>query len=232
MPFAKSIVAGLVSMAGFVGSAQAVVYGGVEFPSGAVSFADQAWVDYSTVDTNNTVNGTPGPIYQNAANATGVPNYTGASCTESSCSYVSLGDGGTLILQFTDNLLTGSGNSAPDLWVFEIGPDVEDTFVWISVNGADWLAVGSVGGATSGVDIDAYGYGIDSMFGWVKLQDDGAKDDQSGITVGADIDAVGAISTVRVSDPPPSNGVPLPGTLGLLGLGMLAGAWRRRSVRR
>jgi hypothetical protein len=93
--------------------------------------------------------------------------------------------------------------------VFEVGPDIEDTFVEVSVDGSTWLSVGAVGGSTSGVDIDAFGYGSASAFGYVRLTDNGALDGQSGSTVGADIDAVGAISTQRRS-------VPEPGVMGLL----------------
>jgi hypothetical protein len=42
---------------------------------------------------------------------------------------VTLGRGGSLTLAFTDNVLTGGGTPAPDLYIFEVGPDVEDTFV-------------------------------------------------------------------------------------------------------
>ena len=106
-------------------------------------------------------------------------------------------------------MLTGSDSNALDLWVFEVGPDVEDTFVDISVDGTTWISVGKVFGSTAGIDIDAFGYGSASAFGYIRLTDDGALDGQSGATVGADIDAVGAISTQRRS-------VPEPGVLGLL----------------
>ena len=130
-------------------------------------------------------------------------------------SFVSLGDGGTLTLRFVDNLLTGSGDNKADLWIFEVGPDVEDMFVEISVDGQNWLSVGKVGGSTAGVDIDFFGHGVNSAFGYVRLRDDPALDGQSGATVGADIDSVGAISTV------PSNRVPEPSGLALLMAGML-----------
>jgi hypothetical protein len=93
--------------------------------------------------------------------------------------------------------------------VFEIGPDVEDTFVDISTDGLVWNSVGKVFGSTAGVDIDAFGFGVASKFSYVRLTDDTNEGDQNGATVGADIDAVGAISTV------PSNPVPEPATLTL-----------------
>lgn len=95
----------------------------------------------------------PTAPYQNSSQALGVPNYPEGQDPE----YVSLGAGGRIVLRFTDNSLTGSGNNALDLWIFEIGPDVEDTFVDISKDGSTWRGVGKVFGATSGIDIDAVG---------------------------------------------------------------------------
>jgi hypothetical protein len=97
--------------------------------------------------------------------------------------------------------LTGSGDDGFDLWVFEIGPDVEDTFVEVSEDGISWTQVGKVFGATSGIDIDAFGFNILSALRFVKLIDDTNEGQQSGRFVGADIDAVGAISTVAAPDP-------------------------------
>ena len=113
-------------------SAQATVYGGVEFPGGSSSFSD------AVVSYDPTYGGTSGPLvqYQTPTNALGIP--TGSSDT----GFVTLGQGGRIVLKFTDNSLTGSGTSAFDLWVFEVGPDVEDTFVDISKDGNTWFSVG------------------------------------------------------------------------------------------
>ncbi|MBI5259135.1 MAG: PEP-CTERM sorting domain-containing protein [Burkholderiales bacterium] len=184
------------------GAAQASLIGGVEFPQGAVSFADQV-TSYNVGAVSPTQPSTP---HRGAFNALGTPDYAGDnSCSsQADCSFVSLGDGGSLVVRFVDNKLTGSGNSAADLWIFEVGPDVEDMFVEISVDGSTWLSVGKVGGATAGVDIDAFGFGLGSIFEYVRLTDDTALDGQSGATVGADIDAVGAISTIATPVPEPS----------------------------
>ena len=86
-------------------------------------------------------------------------------------------------MRFTNNSLTGSGNSNLDLWIFEIGPDIEDTFVDVSKDGSTWFSVGAVTGSTRGVDIDAFGFGTSDFFSYVRLTDNIALDATSGTTV-------------------------------------------------
>ena len=204
------------------GAAQADLIGGVEFPQGVASFADAVESFTPAV---------PGPSAPHLGdfNSLGVPNYAGVnSCASTaSCSFVSLGAGGTLVVEFVDNRLTGSGSAADDLWIFEVGPNVEDTFVWISKDGVDWKDVGKVFGSKSGIDIDAFGWGVDDQFRFVKLTDDiNEGGTGSGGTVGADIDAVGAISSVTAP-------VPEPETWAMFALGALAiGLHRRRAAKK
>ena len=158
----------LLSLLFVVGStvAWAIPYHGVELPQGAISFADQV-VTYDPAFSGGHI---PGADASHPQEAVGAPDYTEGPGVD----FVSLGAGGILVLEFVDNYLTGSGDSGLDLWIYEIGPNVEACFIWISQNGLDWLTVGAIGGSISGIDIDAFGYGAGDLFSFVMIQDDPA----------------------------------------------------------
>jgi len=123
-------------------------------------------------------------------------------------------------VEFTDNVLTNNGGPELDLHIFEIGPDIEDTFVSIRPTAATALVllpaiydadldgfyeIGMVSGSTDSIDIDALFPAAAPgtyMFDAVQLIDDENEGQQAGSTVGADIDAVGAISTIPMPDVP------------------------------
>ncbi len=198
----------------------------VDFPAGAVSFADEL-VEFTpglVFDPDRDAF-TPLPQYLDGENTLGVPDVTldqAIACevapSTDTCRFVSLGKGGILTVRFTDNLLTGSDNADVDLWVFEAGPP-DTTFVDISADGANWVELGAYTSLGAGIDIDAFGYGRQDRFAYVRLRDDPLVGQPQGPTLAADIDAIGAISTVVI---------PLPGAAWLMCSALAAAGLRRR----
>jgi hypothetical protein len=86
----------------------------------------------------------------------------------------------------------GDGSGSDDLHVFEAGA-AEGYAVSVSADGIDFTDVGTRFGS-AGIDLDAFGFGPDSGLRFVRLLDDGDSGEAPGPT-GADIDAIGAIST-------------------------------------
>ena len=175
----------LSSVLSFSAYANPLVVQDVSFPQGPVSFADEV-VEYKVG------NGSKAPFDKpNAVIA--LPN--GNVCKDGKCPSFSLGKHGFVTIKFNDNYLTTSGDSSDDLWIFEVGEVVESTAVEISQDGKQWISVGKVEGATSGIDIDAYkanGVVDDTKYYYVKLTD--LKGESESPYQGADIDAVAAIS--------------------------------------
>jgi hypothetical protein len=159
----------------------------IVFPAGDISFAD-AVVSVTP--------GAPGPSRSRDPKAAlGKPDYRGVDDAKDEATYVALGHGGELILEFTDNvLIDGAG---PDLAVFEIGPQVEPILVAISEEGKNWIDVGRVEGSTCSIDIAPF-VKPGQRFRFVKLTDAKGGKSNGGNWPGADIDAVGAINTLPV----------------------------------
>lgn len=184
----------------------AEIYGGIDFPDGEASFADQV-LRYDPLHC-----GGPAPTdpnYLDPQKALGPPG-GGA---------VSLGRGGLLELRFVDNVLANSGDDGlKDVHIFEVGPDVEDTFVAIrptaatfalldpsdDADGDGFFEIGKVFGSTSSIDIDLIFTGFSAatlQFDAIQLIDDYFEGNSGGSTVGADITAVGAISSLSLPQP-------------------------------
>lgn len=185
-------------------------YDGILFPEGDISFAD-------VVVTSDLGPNTTGE-YADVSDVLGAPD-AGANGAGST----SLGVGGSITVRFTDNALTASGDAAADLHVFEIGGQVEAFSVEISVDGLAWIALGTLSGQPTSIDIDAVaGVTPGTKYYFVRVTDDPNSGGTAAPYAGADIDAIGAISTVEAA-------VPLPAAAPLL-LGALGGlaALRRR----
>ncbi|MBX3600397.1 MAG: OmpA family protein [Rubrivivax sp.] len=147
-------------------------------PLGAASFADRV------------VSFTPGARpseapFDNPAAALGEPDYQRTSRPD----FVSLGCDGTLVLAFADNVLVDVDGM--DLYVFEVGPYVEETELAISADGRDWRVVGRIEGARADVDIASVAR-PGERFRFVRLRNVGRKG-CGGRHSGADIDAVAAV---------------------------------------
>ncbi len=149
------------------------------FPLGDLSFADEV-VSFKE--------GSPAARAASARKpeeALGPPNYNSKKRDQN---FVTLGCGGSLTLRFTNNALVDV--PGPDLYVFEVGPDIEATRLSISRDGKSWIDVGEISGGTAQVDIEKFVQPGDS-FTYVRLTD--LKSSCATGFPGADIDAVAAI---------------------------------------
>ena len=64
---------------------------------------------------------------------------------------ITLGCGGVIVVGFNVSITDGPGN---DIYVFEVGPNVEPTKVEVSNDLKNWIHVGDADGSVSGVDIN------------------------------------------------------------------------------
>ena len=106
--------------------------------------------------------------------------------------YVTLGKHGVIVLKFDVCIYDGPGK---DIYVFEIGPDVEATRVEVSEDGVNWIYVGDAEGSLSGVDMHGK-VPADGKYMYVKLTD---RDGIGYSWPGADVDAVAAVN-VKLPD--------------------------------
>ena len=155
----------------------------VHFPLGAVSFVDRVH------------SAKPGPkkppkTEANPDNALGEPDYKRSGDGRA----YTLGCRGQVTFEFTDNAIIDL--EGPDLYVFEVGNDVEPTIVSLSNDAKAWTPIGQIKGGKTSIDLADYDLkGRDFRF--VRLQDAGKF--CSGNWPGADIDAIGAIgSAIRL----------------------------------
>ncbi len=160
------------------------------YRNGSISFAD------SVRSYNPRAGGGPVPIagLQVANNALGAPNYSGIGEPLANQGVVSLGRGGSLVVQFTNNILTGSDDPRADLAVYEVGSS-EQVRVEVSTDGVTYTAVGNASFTSRYIDLDAFGFNSLSQLYFVRLTDVVNEGALTGDSVGADIDAVGAISS-------------------------------------
>ncbi|QGX40057.1 OmpA family protein [Permianibacter aggregans] len=153
-------------------------------PLGELSFADQL------VHFSPGKKASKAPFDQ-GAQALGEPNYKNTRSPD----FISLGCDGELVLQFTDNVLVDVPGM--DLYVFEVGPFVEKTALFISQDGEQWLPIGTIEGSRSDIDIAPL-VPAGERYNFVRLVNAGKS--CGGQHSGADIDAVAAVGAeVRLS---------------------------------
>jgi len=155
----------------------------IVFPYGVASFADRV------VEVDRGTSPATASEALDADTVIGLPDYDASESNVST--YLSLGKNGSVTVEFTDNFLVDV--EGPDLWVFEIGPFVESTRIAISKDGETWIEAGVVEGSTSGIDIGPFVEPGDK-FSFVRITDD---DNSAGQHAGADIDAIGAIGSIK-----------------------------------
>ena len=124
-------------------------------------------------------------------NALGAPDYTGDRYTAQGG--LTMGAGGVLVLEFSAAIYDGEGL---DIYVFEVGSDVEDTKVEVSNDLITWYDVGIAKGKTAGVDLSGK-VPEGSQFRYVRLTD--LRSSPIGAWPGADIDAVCGLNVRALS---------------------------------
>src|SRR5690554_734511 len=156
-------------------------YDQVYLPMGKISFADKL-VEFKV--------GSPAPIkkYRDSTQCLHEPNYTNYHTPN----FVSLGCGGILEVEFTDN---GFMNlPGDDLYIFEVGPSREASMVEMSENGEEWLYAGKIAGGKSSINLSDANIDSQTVFYFLRITD--LKSLCRSISAGADIDAIGAINSV------------------------------------
>jgi len=156
-----------------------------------ISFADSI-ILYDPGALGENTGDEPSQKYQNTQKALGKPDCV----SDNDTGFVSLGNGGTLIIKFTDNILiNGSG---ADLKIFEVSND-EDIKVWVSRDNKIYIPLKKT--AHSNYEFDFGPQTENSYFyKFIKIRDiynfdqSPAKTDQA---LGADIDAVSALNTAK-----------------------------------
>lgn len=168
-----------------------------------LSFADFV-IAFNAVCTINT--------HANPETALGVSDYI----TVPEDTYLSLGEQGSIELGFSNNLITNSGDNSHDVYVFEGGTVAEpfqvdlkpynqttiDLLISAGIQDSNldgYFEFNSLAGFTSSLDIDSFAMGNlpgSLIFDAIKITD--VNGSCGGDTPGADIDAVCALSSIKI----------------------------------
>lgn len=176
-------------------TAFAETYRDIEFPHGEKSFAESV-VSFELHDDD------VGEEYADPEQTLGPPDH---GDQEDPKPYIALGnaededDAGELIIAFDSNRLIDV--EGDDLYIFEIGPQVEATDVAISIDNEEWYELGRIEGSTRGVDLADYPEVPERRgFRYVRLRDHPDGNTSDSPYAGPDIDAIGAIGSVDAEE--------------------------------
>lgn len=126
---------------------------------------------------------------QNPDDVLGIPDREGNRDDNA----LTLGAGGVLIVEFNINITDGEGD---DLYIFEVGGQVEATKAEVSSDLVTWYEVGTAEGSTAGLDLKGK-VPEGGAFRYVRLTD--LKESPSGTWPGADIDAIAGLNVKPVT---------------------------------
>lgn len=154
----------------------------VDIPGGADAFASSV-VEFipGSPWTKDSLDTDPNEIL-------GIPDRAGYSNGKA----ITLGAGGIIVLEFSRLITDGEGG---DIYVFEVGKQVEATKVEVSMDLQTWYYVGMAQGSTASVDIGSAESEAPSeyKYKYVRLTD--LYEEPGGSYPGADIDAVAGLNT-------------------------------------
>jgi len=159
--------------------------GPVFIAAGMSAFADSvAHFDPGAIGTNT--GDEPDPLYRNPAAALGLPQ------SEADSGFVSLGRGGTLILEFTDNRLIDQPGC--DLYISIRNQGNEAARVWVSQDGNFYYFIGTVDNKTNCLDLENNAPA--GLYRFVKLRDVYNRSEPGLKDMGADIYGLAAVHSV------------------------------------
>jgi OmpR-family two-component system manganese-sensing sensor histidine kinase len=163
---------------------QTSIFKGIYFAHQASSFADEIVYEARSRLSNPSV-------------VLGIPNSHRANLwffLDTHPDDLPLRRGDRIAVRFTDNLLTGSGDSGLDLWIFSKGLANTALIVEISKDRRVWEPLGTITPANGGIDIDSFGWGKGDFFAYVRL----TYPDLDSTNAPIYLDAIGAISSVSL----------------------------------
>ena len=160
-------------------------------PMGEIAFADSV-LAYDPGALGENTGDEPAEPFNNPSNVLGVPD-----TDTSSVRHLSLGNGGTVILLFRDNILYDGPGADLCFWMPD--PSPEEAVVFISRDNQTFKRAGTISSANPLLDIKgAADPGL--FYPIIKIRDNAFQGELDTPDLGADIDAVCAINTCKIHE--------------------------------